>query len=83
MDNDILTVEEAASVLQVDVQVVTDLLVASELPGRHIGGAWRTTRRALVTYVDGVSSQMVCCPPGECCPPGDCCTTDQDSGSCC
>ena len=79
MDNEILTVEEAAMMLKVDDQVVTDLLVSSELPGRHVGGAWRTTRRALVSYVDGVPLQVMCCPPGECCTPG---SEGQASGCC-
>jgi hypothetical protein len=83
MDCEILTVEEAASMLKVGPQVVTDLLVSSELPGRHIGGAWRTTRRALVSYVDGVPLQTVCCTPSECCPPGECCAPDQSASSCC
>ena len=74
MDNEILTVDEAAAMLKVSAQVVTDLLVSNELPGRHIGGSWRTTRRALVSYVDGVPLQSVCCVPGECCPPNECCT---------
>jgi excisionase family DNA binding protein len=67
MDDEILTVDEAAAMLKVDATVVTDLLVSNELPGRHIGGQWRTTRRALVSYVDGVPLQAMCCAPGECC----------------
>jgi hypothetical protein len=73
MEDEILTIEEAAAMLKVEPAVVTDLLVSNELPGRHIGGAWRTTRRALVSYVDGVPLQAACCGPGECCPPGACC----------
>ena len=47
--------------------------IASEIPGRIIDGSWRTTRRALVSFVDGVSLQAACCPPGGACGPGGCC----------
>lgn len=71
MDSDILTVEEAATLLQVPHEVVLNLLVAGELPGRSLGsGQWRTTRRALVSFIDGVPIQAGCCGPEGCCSTG-------------
>ncbi len=73
MDDDILTAEEAAALLRVKADTILELLKTSELAGRKIAGEWRTTKRALLDFVDGMSSQMNCCPPGMCCPPGACC----------
>lgn len=83
MSDDVLTANEAAHALKVSVEVVTALLTEGELPGRQIDGEWRTTLRALVSYVDGVPLVVNCCVPGEagslaaanCCAPGDdnCC----------
>ncbi|MBI5093739.1 MAG: helix-turn-helix domain-containing protein [Candidatus Hydrogenedentes bacterium] len=66
MDDEILTVEEAAALLKSSPDVVLSLLMSSELAGRNIGGDWRTTRRALVSFVDGVPLQMACCTPDMC-----------------
>ncbi len=70
MDDEILTVEEAASLLKVAPEIVANLLLSSELAGRNIGGEWRTTKRAVVSFVDGVPLQMTCCSPDMCCTPG-------------
>jgi excisionase family DNA binding protein len=67
--DDILTVEEAAELLKVAPDIVLDLLMSSELPGRNIGGEWRTTKRALVSFVDGVPLQAECCLSDGCCAP--------------
>ncbi|NUM52357.1 MAG: helix-turn-helix domain-containing protein [Candidatus Hydrogenedentes bacterium] len=68
MDSDILTVDEAAAILQVPHEVVLNLLVTSELPGRNLGGGqWRTTRRALISFIDGVPIQAGCCGSEMCC----------------
>lgn len=69
MDDDILTIDEAARYLKVSPEIVADLLKSSDLVGRTIGGEWRTTKRALLSFVDGVSLQGACCPPGMCCGP--------------
>jgi hypothetical protein len=69
VDDEILTVEEAAALLKVAPDIVTQLLLSSELAGRNIGGEWRTTKRALVSFVDGTSLQMSCCSPEMCCAP--------------
>lgn len=70
MDDDILTAEEAAGLLKVAPEVVIQLLMASELAGRSIGGEWRTTKRALMSFVDGVPLQASCCPADGCRTPG-------------
>ncbi len=71
MDSEILTVEEAAAILQVPHDVVLNLLVTSELAGRCVAsGQWRTTRRALASFVDGAPLQANCCGPEMCCTPG-------------
>ncbi len=77
MDDDILTVDEAAGLLKVTPDLVLNLLQSSELAGRNIGGEWRTTRRALVSFVDGVPIQAGCCPQEMCCgtSAAGCCAT--------
>ena len=68
MDDEILTVEEAACLLKIAPETVLGLLMASDLAGRNIGGEWRTTKRALVGFVDGIGLSTSCCGPGMCCP---------------
>lgn len=63
MNDEVLTIEEAAGVLKVDAGVVTELLESGKLPGRLVGGAWRTTTRAIVGFVDGISEGVSCCVP--------------------
>ncbi|MBI2433501.1 MAG: hypothetical protein HYV26_11585 [Candidatus Hydrogenedentes bacterium] len=85
MEWDILTVEEAARTLQVEPAIIVQLLESSELPGRLVAGTWRTTRRALTSFVDGVPLQAVCCTPMSCGPM--CCTPAEQMaggrGCCC
>lgn len=69
MPEDILTVDEAAQLLKIAPQAVLDLLMSSDLPGRNLGGEWRTTRRALIGFIDGLDQAGGCCGPGMCCPP--------------
>lgn len=69
MSAKILSVKEAAKRLDVKPDVVTELLESGDLPGRQIGGEWRTTTRALLSYVDGSPTEAMCCPPGTCCVP--------------
>ena len=86
----ILTVEEAAAALKVDASLVKTLLESKEIPGKLVGDEWRTTLRALVSYVDGapLAPEASCCVPMQCCTPdGDetglfkCCIPG-DSGCC-
>ena len=89
MNDEVLTIDEAASVLKVAPEVVRNLLLSDEVPGRQIGGEWRTTKRALVSYVDGVPLQVACCPPGACCTDSElamananCCSPNANGGRC-
>jgi hypothetical protein len=69
MDDEILSVDDAAGLLQIPPAKVVELLMSSDLAGRNVGGRWLTTKRALVTFVDGLSTQGGCCGPGMCCVP--------------
>ena len=46
-----LTLEQAAALLQVDAAEVAALADAGELPGRRIGGDWRFPRAALLEWL--------------------------------
>jgi excisionase family DNA binding protein len=48
---EVLTVEQAAALLQVEPDVVTELAEAGELPGRKLGDAWRFPRAALLDWL--------------------------------
>jgi excisionase family DNA binding protein len=50
---EVLTVEQAAALLQVEPAEVEKLAKAGELPGRQIGGAWRFPRAALLEWLGG------------------------------
>ena len=83
MDSEILTVAEAAGLLKVAPEIVLRLLQTNDLPGRKLEGEWRTTKRALVSFVDGVPLQMTCCVPEGCCTTESCCTPASDARGCC
>ena len=51
--HDVLTLEQAAALLQVDADEVAALAEAGELPGRRIGGDWRFPRAALLEWLGG------------------------------
>lgn len=84
MSDKILTIEEAAKRLKVAPEIVAGLLESGELPGRRVGGEWRTTSRALLGYVDGISTQGGCCIPVAADGPtaGVACCQPNDSGCC-
>jgi excisionase family DNA binding protein len=73
MTDEVLTLEEAARFMKVDVGLVSRLLESKELPGRMLGDEWRTTTRAVVGFVDSIPSQMTCCTTedGVCCMPAE------------
>jgi excisionase family DNA binding protein len=50
---EVLTVEQAAELLQVAPDAVRALADAGELPGRRIGDEWRFLRRALLGWLGG------------------------------
>jgi len=47
----VLTVEQAAELLQVDAAEVLALAEAGDLPGRRIGEAWRFSREAVLGWL--------------------------------
>ena len=50
---EVLTVEQAAELLQTDAGAVRALADAGELPGRRIGEEWRFLRRAVLAWLGG------------------------------
>jgi excisionase family DNA binding protein len=50
---DVLTVEQAAELLQAYPDAVRELAAAGELPGRQIAGEWRFLRRAVLAWLGG------------------------------
>lgn len=53
---EVLTVADAAALLQVAQEVVGQLARDGELPGRRIGGEWRFTRQAILDWLSAGSS---------------------------
>jgi excisionase family DNA binding protein len=51
----VLTPEQAAELLQVDVAAVVALAEAGDLPGRQIAGAWRFSREAVLAWLGGAA----------------------------
>ena len=49
----VLTAEEVASVLRVDLDLVTRSITSGELPGNRIGGHWRIDQGALMQWLQG------------------------------
>jgi excisionase family DNA binding protein len=50
---EVLTLEQAAELLQVEPAEVAALAEAGDLPGRRIGDAWRFPRAALLEWLGG------------------------------
>lgn len=48
---DVLTVADAAALLQVDEDVVEQLAESGELPARRVGDAWRFARSAVLDWL--------------------------------
>src|SRR3954471_24473114 len=48
---EVLTVAQAAELLQVEEAAVLELADAGELPGRRVGGEWRFARAALLDWL--------------------------------
>ena len=73
----VLTLEEAAELMKVAPGLVERHLESGELAGRKLDGEWRTTSRAVLEFVDGLSARMACCTTADgktvCCgPEGSC-----------
>jgi excisionase family DNA binding protein len=52
-DPEVLTVEQAAELLQVDADTVCTLAREGTLPGRKVGREWRFARAALLRWLGG------------------------------
>ncbi|HEX3760123.1 MAG TPA: helix-turn-helix domain-containing protein [Kofleriaceae bacterium] len=50
---EVMNVEQAAQLLQIEDKVVVELAEAGKLPGRKLGTAWRFSRAALVAWLAG------------------------------
>jgi excisionase family DNA binding protein len=50
---EVLTIEQAAELLQTDADAVRALADAGELPGRKISDEWRFLRRAVLAWLGG------------------------------
>jgi excisionase family DNA binding protein len=50
---EVLTLEQAAELLQVAPEVAAELASAGELPGRRIGDEWRFSRQAVLAWLAG------------------------------
>jgi excisionase family DNA binding protein len=50
---DVLTLAQAADLLQVEQSALVELAENGELPGRRIGGDWRFARQALLDWLGG------------------------------
>ena len=48
---EVLTLAQAAELLQVEEDTVRELAEAGELPGRDVGGEWRFSRDALLAWL--------------------------------
>ena len=52
-DPEVLTVEQAAALLQVDADTVRALAREGDLPGRKVGREWRFSRAAVLAWLGG------------------------------
>jgi excisionase family DNA binding protein len=50
---EVLTLEQAAELLQTEPAAVAELAGSGELPGRRIGSEWRFSRSALIAWLGG------------------------------
>ena len=50
-DVEVLTLEQAAALLQTPDDAVRELAAGGELPGREVGGEWRFSRAAILAWL--------------------------------
>lgn len=48
---EVLTAEQLAALLQIDVATVRKLATRGEIPGRKVGGHWRFSRQAVLDWL--------------------------------
>ena len=63
INDDILTLKEAAKYLKIGESTVYRLAQKGKLPGRKVGGGWRFSRRKLEAWIAG--DDWVDEPPAE------------------
>jgi excisionase family DNA binding protein len=51
LQKDVLTVQETAELLRVDVEDVQTLITSGELPARRLGMQWRLSRTAVLAWL--------------------------------
>ena len=54
-DAEVLTLEQAAALLQTTDDAVRELASEGELPGREVGGEWRFSRAAILAWLGRTS----------------------------
>jgi excisionase family DNA binding protein len=54
---EVLTLAEAADLLRIDEQTVTQMAEDGELPGRKLGDEWRFARSAVLTWLAGAGTE--------------------------
>ena len=55
-DVEVLTLEQAALLLQTSDEAVAELAESGELPARKVGGEWRFSRTAILVWLGRTSS---------------------------
>lgn len=53
---DVLTLEQAAALLQLCTKTVRRMAVGNEIPSKRIRREWRFSRAALLRFIDGTAS---------------------------
>lgn len=65
MDNEILTLEDAAMLFNVSIKTFIKLLKEEKVPARKIGREWRFSRKALIEWLSSGDSQMYSSSEGD------------------
>jgi len=55
--DEVLTAEEAASLLKVSVKTVLRLARSGDIPAAKVGRSWRFRRSQLLKFLDGITVQ--------------------------
>jgi excisionase family DNA binding protein len=56
-DLEVLTLEEAADLLRIDAEQVTQLAESGDIPGRKLGDEWRFTRTRLLDWLGNTDEE--------------------------
>ncbi|HEY7892603.1 MAG TPA: helix-turn-helix domain-containing protein [Solirubrobacteraceae bacterium] len=55
-ESEVLTAQEVAELLQVELSTVLELSAGGKLPGRELAGQWRFSRAAVLRWLEGGSA---------------------------